>query len=157
MFTDEEFKIIAQKNMDTIYRVAMNWLKDPDIAGDITQNTLLQLYRTDKEFESDSHIKNWLIRVAVNECKKTFRSHWYRMEDIDSYAETLPADENPQKELLDTVMKLPRKYRVPIYLFYYEEYSIRDIADILGIPENTVKTRLLRAKKQLRAFLEDEI
>ena len=157
MLTDEQFTQIAQRHMNTVYRVAMNWLKDPETAKDVTQNALLQLYRTEKEFESDSHVKNWLIRVTVNECKKVFRTPWHRMEDIDDYSEKLSAEHTSQNELLDSVMKLDRKYRVPIYLYYYEEYSIKEIASILAIPENTVKTRLARAKKLLRAYLEDSI
>lgn len=155
MITDEKFTQIAQKYTDTVYRLAVTRLKDADAAKDVTQNTFLKLYGSSKEFESDSHIKNWLIRVALNECRMVFRSPRYREESIDAYAESLPAREDVHHELLSAVMGLERKYRIPLYLFYYEDYSVREIASILSIPENTVKTRLARARKKLKAFLED--
>ena len=80
---------IAEKYMDTVFRVAYGWLKNPDDANDVTQDVLVELYKTDKAFESDAHLKNWLIRVTVNRCKMIFRSPWRRHEDIDDYAETL--------------------------------------------------------------------
>ena len=96
----------------------------------------------DREFESDSHMKNWLIRVTVNQCKMLFRSPWSKMEDIGEYADTLEFEEESHLDLFQAVMNLDKKYRVPILLFYYENYSTTEIASILGIPEKTVSTRL---------------
>ena len=70
----EEFTAFAEKYMDTIYRVAYSWTKNSDDANDVTQDVLLQLYKTTKEFTSDSHLKNWLIKVTANQCKMLFRS-----------------------------------------------------------------------------------
>ena len=78
----EEFAIVAEKYMDTIYRVAYSWLKNQDDANDVTQDVLIKLYKSTKEFESDSHMKNWLIKVTVNECKMLFRSPWRKTDDI---------------------------------------------------------------------------
>lgn len=89
MFSNEAFAQNAEKYMDTVFRVAYGWLKNPDDANDVTQDVLIELYKTDKAFESDAHLKNWLIRVTVNRCKMLFRSPWRRHEDIDDYAETL--------------------------------------------------------------------
>ena len=89
MLSNEAFAQTAEKYMDTVFRVAYGWLKNPDDANDVTQDVLVELYKTDKEFESDAHLKNWLIRVTVNRCKMFFRSPWRRHEDIDDYAETL--------------------------------------------------------------------
>ena len=83
----EEFAVFAGKYMDMIYRVAYSWTKNSHDANDVTQEVLIQLYRTTKEFESDSHLKNWLIRVTVNQCKMLFRSPWRKVEDIGEYAE----------------------------------------------------------------------
>ena len=77
----DEFVTFAEKYMDTIYRVAYSWTKNSHDANDVTQDVLIQLYKTTKEFESDSHIKNWLIKVTVNQCKMLFRSPWNKMED----------------------------------------------------------------------------
>lgn len=152
----EEFAVLAEKYMDTIYRVAYSWTKNSDDANDVTQDVLIQLYKSTKEFESDSHLKNWLIRVTVNQCKMIFRSPWSKMEDIGEYANTLGFEEESHLDLFQAVMNLDKKYRVPILLFYYEGYSTAEIASILGIPEKTVSTRLFRAKAKLKDYLKEE-
>lgn len=152
----EEFTVFAEKYMDTIYRVAYSWTKNSDDANDVTQDVLIQLYKTTKEFESESHLKNWLIRVTVNQCKMLFRSPWSKMEDIGEYANTLGFEEESHLDLFQAVMNLDKKYRVPIFLFYYEGYSTAEIASILGIREKTVSTRLFRAKSKLKDYLKEE-
>lgn len=152
----EEFTAFAAKYMDTIYRVAYSWTKNPDDANDVTQDVLIQLFKTPKEFESDSHLKNWLIRVTVNQCKMLFRSPWNKIEDIGKYADTLGFEEESHLALFQAVMNLDKKYRVPILLFYYEGYSTSEIASILKIPEKTVSTRLFRAKAKIKDYLKEE-
>ena len=152
----EEFTAFAEKYMGTIYRVAYSWTKNSDDANDVTQDVLIQLYKTTKEFESDSHVKNWLIKVTVNQCKMLFRSTWSKMEDIGEYADTLGFEEKSHLDLFRAVMNLDKKYRVPLLLFYYEGYSTAEIASILGIPEKTVSTRLFRAKARLKDDLKEE-
>ncbi len=155
MFSNEAFVQAAQRYMDTIYRVAYGWLKNSDDANDVTQDVLVELYKTDKAFESDAHLKSWLIRVTVNRCKMLFRSPWRRLENIDDYTETLSFEQAEDRELFRTVMALDKKYRVPLLLFYYEGYSTAEVAAMLGIPERTVSTRLFRARAKLRAILEE--
>ena len=152
----EEFVVFTEKYMDTIYRVAYSWTRNSHDANDVTQDVLIQLYKTTREFESDSHMKNWLIRVTVHQCKLLFRSPWSKMEDIGEYADTLEFEEESHLDLFQAVMNLDKKYRVPILLFYYENYSTTEIASILGIPEKTVSTRLFRAKAKLKNYLKEE-
>ena len=154
--SNEEFATFAEKYMDTIYRVAYSWTKNTDDANDVTQDVLIQLYKTTKEFESDSHMKNWLIKVTVNCCKMIFRSPWSKMEDIENYGETLGFEDESYLDLFQAVMNLDKKYRVPLMLFYYEGYSTAEIASLLDIPEKTVSTRLFRAKGRLRDYLKEE-
>ena len=154
--TEEQFTPLAQRYMDTVYRVAYSYLRSPSDADDVTQDVLIQLYKTDKAFESDAHLKNWLIRVTVNRCKMLFRSPWRRHEDIDDYAETLSFEQPRDGELFKAVMALDKKYRVPLLLFYYEGYTTAEAASMLGIPEKTVSTRLFRARAKLRTILEEE-
>ena len=138
MFSNEAFAQNAEKYMDTVFRVAYGWLKNPDDANDVTQDVLIELYKTDKAFESDAHLKNWLIRVTVNRCK------------------TLSFEQPRDGELFKAVMALDKKYRVPLLLFYYEGYSTAEIASMLSIAEKTVSTRLYRARAKLRTILEEE-
>lgn len=154
--SNEEFVTYAEKYMDAIYRIAYSWTKNPDDANDVTQDVLIQLYKTTKEFESDSHMKNWLMKVTVNRCKMIFRSPWSKLEDIENYVETLGFEEETHLDLFLAVMNMDKKYRVPLMLFYYEGYSTAEIASFLDIPEKTVSTRLFRAKGKLRDYLKEE-
>lgn len=155
MFTDEHFTYLADKYMDTVFRLAFSYLKSRADADDITQNVLLKLYRTNTDFQSESHLKNWLIRVTINECKQAFRSPWRRTEDIQEYANTLAMPTEEHSELFQTVMALPPKYRVVLYLYYYEDHTSDEIARMLDMPAATVRTRLSRGREKLKKLLTE--
>ena len=153
MMTDEQYTACARRYMDTVFRVAFNYLKSRSDADDITQNVLIKLYRANKTFENDAHIKHWLIRVTINECKRALLSPWRHIEPIEDYIETLRFETPEQSELFELVMKLPAKYRVAIFLYYFEDYSTEEIARLLNIPNATVRTRLRRARETLKSEL----
>lgn len=155
MLTNEQFTRYAQRYIDTVYRVAFNYIKLAADADDVTQNVFLKLLQERKPFDSDAHVKNWLIRVTVNECRNLVRSKWWKHESFEDYAETLTFDTLAHSELFYAVMALPKKYRVPIYLHYYEEYSTQEIADILKVPKNTVCTQLKRGRELLKEALQE--
>lgn len=153
--THEEFTEIALKYSDSIFRIAFNYCKNRADADDIVQNVLLKLYKENKSFESEEHIRNWLIRVAINESKKLLVSpSKKRMVSIDELEEQPVFDNSDQSVLYDTVMALPQKYRIVTYLFYYEEYSIEEISKMLGVNASTVRTQLSRARKRLKEKLQ---
>lgn len=151
--TDQQFALAAERYMDTIFRVAYGYLRSRSDADDVTQDVLIQLYKTDTPFEGEEHLKRWLIRVTVNRCKNIFRSPWHRMEDIANYESTLTFEAPECRELFDAVMALDRRYRVPVLLYYYEGYRQKEIAGLLDIPEETVRTRLARAREKLKHIL----
>jgi RNA polymerase sigma-70 factor (ECF subfamily) len=153
--TDEQFTALAGEYMDTVFRLAFSYMKSRDDADDITQNVLLKLYMRSEPFRSPEHTRNWLIRVTVNECRSAFRSPWRRTEDIADYADTLAMPTHEHRELFDTVMELPAKYRVTLYLFYYEGYTTAQIAQALRTPEATVRTHLSRGRQKLKAILQE--
>ena len=155
MMTNEQFTCLARRYIDTVYRVARNYIKSPSDADDITQNVFLKLLQEKKTFASDDHVKHWLIRVTVNECKNLVRSRWWKAESLEEYAAKLVFDDQAQKELFYTVMALPRKYRLPIYLHYYEGYSTQEIGELLSLPKNTVCTQLRRGRELLRKTLQE--
>ena len=153
--TDEQFTPLAERYMDTVFRVAYSYLRCRDDADDVTQDVLIQLYRQDKAFESDAHVKNWLIRVTVNRCKNVLRAPWHKAEDIADYENTLVFEQPQYRELFDAVMALDKRYRVPVLLYYYEGYSQKEIAEMLAVPEETVRTRLFRARGKLKTSLTE--
>ena len=153
--TDQQFVPLAQRYMDTIFRVAYSYLRSRSDADDVTQEVLIQLYKTDIAFENDAHLKRWLLRVTVNRCKNIFRSPWRKVEDIADYENSLTFDAPEHRELFDAVMSLDRRYRLPVLLYYYEGYRQREIAGLLDIPEETVRTRLARAREKLKHILSE--
>ena len=157
MLSTEEFKRCAQEYMDVVFRVAFSCLRSQTDAEDVTQEVLLRLYETDYVFESRAHIKNWLVKVTYNECRKFWRRLWRRHENIDDYAEQLAFEETDCQDLFTAVMKLYRAKRIVVVLYYLEGYQIQEIAGILKIPPGTVGTRLARARKELRKYLEEEV
>ncbi len=149
----EQFTRIACKYMDTVYRVALNYMKSPDAADDITQEVFLRLLRSNTLFETEEHTRNWLIRVTINECKRDLASRWRRVEPLEAYAEKLSFSSEENSETFRIAMRLPRKYRMVIYLHYYEGYSTAEIAQILGSKQSTVCTQLERGRKLLKNML----
>ena len=97
------------------------------------QIALMKYFQAKKPFENEQHIRRWLIRVTVNECKRYLVSPWRRYTaPLEDYAETLGFETPEQSALFFAVMELPQKYRVPIHLYYYEDYSVREISEMLG-------------------------
>lgn len=155
MLNDKQFTRLAKLYMDTVFRLAFNYTKSRSEADDITQDVLIKLYHTDKVFDSEEHIKHWLIRVTINECKKIFLSPWKRTEPIEDYASTLSFTSPEHSELFYAVMELPQKYRVPIFLHYYEDYFCQEISNFLKMPNTTVRTRLRRGREILKSNLQE--
>lgn len=151
----EQFTRAAQKYMDTVYRAAISYLRSPDAADDITQEVFLRLLRSNKAFESEEHIRNWLIRVTINECKRYLASHWRKTESLEAYADRLPFTSTEHSDIYEAVMTLPVKYRVVIHLHYYEGYSTAEIARMLGSKQSTVCTQLERGRKLLKKLLSE--
>ena len=137
--------------------VAKRILHSDEDAEDAVQDTFLQYYNSKKEFESEQHIRAWLIRVAINKAKNMNLSFWRKNKtSLEDYMETLVFETPESEHLFETVMGLPEKYRIVIHLFYYEDYSVREIGEILKISESNVKVRLSRGRMLLRETLKEE-
>lgn len=150
---DETF----QKYGDRIYLAAFSICRNRADADDVVQDTLIRYHSLSKEFESEQHLKAWLLRVAINRAKNITASFWRKNTvQWDDYTEE-PAFEMPEdSRLFEAVMRLPEKYRGVIHLFYYEDYSVEEIANILRRPAGTVKSQLNRGRKLLKIMLQEE-
>ncbi len=145
-----------------IYRIALTKTKSTHDADDIFQEVFLKLVMRDKPFETEEHRKAWLIRVTINCCNSHFVAPWRKNVDAmeDVLLEQLPDDdpvpgsEETGPDVYAEVMKLPEQMREVVLLFYYEEMSIREIAEAVGTSEVNVKKRLSRARQKLRLELE---
>ena len=147
---------LYKKYRDNIFAIGLNYFGNPSDADDIVQETFYKLSKSRTDFDSEEHIRNWLIRVAVNECKRISLSCWWRKrQPLEEYLETIPFETKEENELFSEIMKLKPKYRQVIHLFYYEGYSTVEISDILHISQSTVTTRLARARHQLKENLRE--
>lgn len=143
---------------NTIFRIAYQYCGNKSDAEDIMQNTFIKLLQSEKEFEDEAYLKRWLIRVAINDAKNLNLSFWKKR--VFSMAEAgeregYTFDTSEHTAIYDAVMKLPAKYRVVVDLYYFEDYSIKEIADILHVKETTVQTQLMRARKKLKGQLKE--
>lgn len=152
----EEFKKAVERHRDLVFRVAYTYMRDAADADDVTQDVFVKLLRERRPFESDKHLRNWLVRVTVNECKSLFRRPWRRVEDIEAYAASLLLPTREHSDLFVSVMRLPEAYRIPLVLHYYGGYSTSEIAELIRVPGATVRTRLARGRKRLKTMLEGE-
>ena len=154
--TEEAFARAVEEYGDTLFRVAYSCLRNRSDAQDVMQETLLKFYMEKKPFQSPEHEKRWLIRVAVNESKKLLRSAWRRRSvPLEERDEAVTFDTLAQQALFEEVMALPPKYRLAVYLYYYESFSVRQIAEALGANPSTVQTWLMRARGLLRESLQE--
>ncbi|WP_026654220.1 MULTISPECIES: RNA polymerase sigma factor [Butyrivibrio] len=147
---------LVEMYKDNIYAAAFNICKSAADAEDVVQDTFLQYYMTKKEFDDEKHIRYWLLRVAINKAKNIQLSFRRKNETtLEEYIETLTFETPESRDLFAEVMKLPEKYRVVIHLFYYEDYSIKEIAKILKLTESSVKVRLSRGRAKLKDSLKE--
>jgi RNA polymerase sigma-70 factor (ECF subfamily) len=153
---------IMQKYSGMVYRLAYARTKNKADAEDLFQEVFLRCLKSNLQFNSDEHCKAWLIRVTVNLSKNILTSGWHRkillkevpLENTEKNNNHSPKDD--KSEVFYAVMQLPEKYRVVVHLYYYEDYSVTEIANILKRKEATVKTQLFRARELLKQDLKGE-
>lgn len=161
-----EVEIVAKKNLDSVYRVAINYSKNAQDASDAVQNAFLKLLKTDTVFSDEEHIRKWLIKVTINECKSIWRGlSKHSVSSLDelydngyephaaSHDEYHTADR--ARELWDAVMHLPAKYSIVVHLYYYEGYSVDEISKMVSISKSNVQIRLMRGRTMLKESLEE--
>jgi len=147
----------VEKYKQSLFAAAFAVCGNPDDSDDAVQEAFIKYYSSDKDFESEEHLKAWLIRVAVNRAKDISSSFWKRNRvSWEEYMETVTFEAPEDSELFSAVMKLDEKYRAVIHLYYYEDYQIKEIAEILGSSESAVKSRLSRARKLLKIMLSED-
>ena len=142
---------------DMVYRLALVRTRSAADAEDVVQEVFLRCLKNKPSFESAEHQKAWLIKVTVN-CSKTLLGSAFRRHSVpeDAMGELVSEDEAPDSTVYDAVMKLPEKYRTAIHLYYYEEYSVKEIAAAMRTTESTVKSWLHRARGLLKEELGGE-
>jgi RNA polymerase sigma-70 factor (ECF subfamily) len=158
MICAQEFEEIYHKYKQSLYRIAYTYVRNESDAEDILQDVFTTRLYYKKAFESEEHEKRWLIRVTVNTSKNYLNVFWRKkkvyMEDLESMA--IGQNNIETKEVLEAVLSLPQKCKAPMYLHYYEGYTCKEIGEILGCKESTIKMRLKKGRELLKFDLEKE-
>ena len=150
--TDKEewFTQVYEKYVEDIYRRCFSFMKSQADTEDAVQETFLKLYHSKTEFETMEHIKAWLIVTASNHCKNILKHWWRKRKNLQDYTEIVGEEDGLTDEMLELVMKLPDKYKTAVYLYYYEGYDSKQIAQMLHKPDSTIRTYLQNARKILK-------
>ncbi|MFB9328886.1 RNA polymerase sigma factor [Paenibacillus aurantiacus] len=152
--TAREFAEIYDRHIDRVYRMCFILLRNTADADDAVQSVFLKLFKHDKAFREPEHEKAWLIVTTKNTCKDMLKSWWRsRRVDLDVLPEKTYWDRHDegQRDVLERLLRLPEKYRTVLYLYYVEDYSVREIAQLLDRKESTLQTQLAKGRERLRA------
>ena len=153
----EIFTLAAQQYQNMVFRIALHYFGNIDDADDMVQEVFFRLFRHEQGFDSEEHLKRWLIRVTINRCRDLLRSPWRKCRVSWEAISDQPVFVRPeQSALFREVMALPEKYRTVLNLFYYEELSTQEIARLLGVRQSVVTTRLSRARSELKKRLGED-
>ena len=142
MMDEVQARRLVNLYSDTILRISYQYLKQTCDAEDICQTVFLKYITADLSFDSPEHEKAWIIRTAINACKDHVKSAFFRRTVALEDASQIPAPAVPDTWLLDAMKHLPETYRVSLYLYYYEEYSAREIAQLMGVKEAAINQYL---------------
>ena len=146
-------KELFEKHKDMVYRLALSYTGNHHDAQDISQEVFLRLIRWKGRIKEGSE-RAWLAKVTVNCCKNLHTS--YDRSHTRELLETDAVSQEEERDLAESIQALPPEYRIVVYLFYYEEYSTKEIAKLLRISQSAVTTRLHRARSQLRQQFKEE-
>lgn len=149
--TDNGFLETYHLYVDMVYHICLMYMKNKYDAEDIVQETFVKLLKRGQDFEREEHKKAWLIVTATNLCKDQLKHWWQKRKSLEEY------EGSDHRELVDTtlmaVMELPKKYRIVVYLYYYQGYNSTEIAAILKKPSSTIRSNLSKAKSLLKKTL----
>ena len=151
------FALAVERYSDTVYRAAMHNCSRAADAEDVVQDVYEKLLRYPGNFESEEHLKAWLLRVTINRCHDFARLSWNRRTGgLEQEHVDIPAPDAFRADIWEVVGALPPDLRTTVHLHYAEGYSTEEIARIAGCKPSTVRTRLHRARERLRTTLLDE-
>ncbi|PAV29137.1 RNA polymerase factor sigma C [Virgibacillus profundi] len=148
-----------------ILHLAYSYVNSKEIAEDLTQEIFIKCYNSLHTFKGKSKLRTWLWQIAINHCKDYLKSWYYKNvtqaenEKLFDKAQAISVEQafiqkDEDEKLVNAIMDLPVKYREVIFLFYFEDLTIKELATLIGINQNTIKTRLKRAKELLKKRLE---
>lgn len=152
MITNDRSAVETHFNM--VLRLALARVGDKHRADDVVQEVFYRFLKKDRKYESDEHLKAWLIKVTINCSKNVFLDSFFK--NTVELTEDVVFNDPEESDVYSAVLSLPSKYRTVIHLFYYEDMPVKEIAEILNTKESTVKSQLHRAREMLREKLKED-
>ena len=150
----EYFSDVYERYADDLYRLCLIYMKNKYDAEEAVSETFVRLMETRPDFANKEHEKAWLMKVAVNICKNMHKSFWSK--NVIKDEEVLRYMESPEEvSVMEEVLALPPKYRVVIYLHYYQGYKAREISEMTGITTSAVLSRLARGRRRLKEVITE--
>lgn len=155
--TNDEFIKIVKRSSNRIYLIALSYLKNHYDAEDVMQEVFVRLWKTDKVFNSNEHLEKWLTVTCIYKCRDHFRNPFVKNSvALDDARDLYTFDTIKNFDVFNAIMSLPQKERLVVHLFYFEDMSINEISRAIRVKPSAVKTRLHRARKNLKAVLGDD-
>lgn len=157
--TESELERYVAMYRPSVISTAVCCLGSPSDADDVVQDVFLKLYTYAGSFESDEHVKAWLLRCTINRCRDVMKSFARRFTvPLSDAADITYCDskDTGEGDLLPLIMKLNKKVRITLYMHYYEGYSTAELAKIFGISESSVRSRLMRGRNIMKKLLTEE-
>ncbi|ABR48308.1 RNA polymerase, sigma-24 subunit, ECF subfamily [Alkaliphilus metalliredigens QYMF] len=159
---DKEYRELVEGYGDKLFRLAFMIIGDSQMSEDVVQESFLALYRNMDKFRGDSAVTTWLTRVAINNSKNILRRR--KIKNIFTTSKIILKDSSPlpeealeiterQREIRELLLSLPIKYREVLYLYYYQDSKVKEIAEILDISESGIKSRLQRGREHMKKLL----
>ena len=145
-------RVLAMENR--LYRISCGMLFDANDRMDAVQEAVVKAWANVHRLKNERYFETWLTRILINECHNIQRLR-KRIVPVDTVPER-PSSAGKDDEIREAVLSLEEEFRLPVMLHFMEGYKTREVAEILRIPEGTVKTRLARARKILKQLLEED-
>lgn len=159
---EQQFQQVMKEYTDYLLRLAYLYIKDWSAAEDIVQDVFLTYYQKFEQFGERASLKTYLAKITINKCKDYLKSWRYRKQVLTNNffnpskkGRDRIIEEDEKLELADAVLQLPVKYREVIIYYYFAELSVLEISQLLSIPDNTIKTRLRKARSLLKIQLKE--
>jgi RNA polymerase sigma-70 factor (ECF subfamily) len=156
MYHPDCFEDVLYRYQDTVYRIAFTYCRSTTEAEDIAQEVFIKYLTKAPHLTGEEHLKAWLIRVTINSAKSYLRSSWFKKTVPLSEQECHVAEDSTNCDVYSAIMALPKKYRTVVILYYFEDYTVREIAKILNRTETAIQTQLQRARGKLKEELKED-
>lgn len=155
LHTDADFIAFYERHWKYVYRLCFTYMKNASDAEDCAEDVFVKVFTGNFSFEDETHERKWLTVTAINHCKDKLKHWWHKeVSSIEESQEISAEEQEDHSEVLESVLKLPVKYKDVIWMYYHDGYQTDEIAQLLNRPPSTVRNQLKDARNLLKKQLE---